>query len=139
MIAIRKGEGLNMLDKPLEWLALLAYALAAISGGLGGCAIAGHHLLRGQSIRLSYVLAYGIVGMAFGILVLAYGSVFGVAPNSIDSLIGQSLLAGAAGSLTLASTNLSARWVLKRLGIEVFVNVRRTGKRRDGERSDADG
>lgn len=115
-----------MLDEQSEWLTLMLYALAAVSGGLGGCAIAGHHILRGRSTRLSYVLAYGIVGMVFGVLMLAYGSIFGVEAASLDRLIGQSVLAGALGALTLASTNLSARLVLKRLGIEVIVTVRRS-------------
>lgn len=122
-----------MPEKTLEWLALLMYALAAISGGLGGCAVAGHHLLRGRSMRVSYVLAYAVVGMAFGLLALAYGSTFGVRAESLDALIGQSILAGAGGSLVLASTNISARWVLKRLGIEVLVTVRRADEERRGE------
>lgn len=112
-----------MPERTLEWVALVMYALAAISGGLGGCAIAGHHVLRGRSMRISYLLAYFIVGATFGVLMLAYGAAF-TDVHSIDRLIGQSVIAGAVGSLTLASTNLSARWVLKRLGIEVVVTVR---------------
>lgn len=127
-----KGDNL-MLDKSLDWLALIMYALAAVSGGLGGCAIAGHHVLRGHSMRISYLLAYAIVGATFGVLLLAYGALFGVNNTSMHSLIGNAVLAGAAGSLALASTNISARWVLKRLGIEVLVTVRRAQEeRRDG-------
>lgn len=112
-------------DKVIEYITLLMYALAAISGGLGGCAAAGHHILRGQQPRASYVLAYGIIGVLFGVLALAYGGLFGAAVTTMDALIGQSVLAGAVGSITLASSNLSARWVLKKLGIEVVVSVRR--------------
>jgi len=114
-----------MPDKAFEWIAILMYALAAVSGGLGGCAAASHHILRGQQPRVSYVLAYGIIGMVFGVLMLAYGSMLGATVTSLDQLIGQAVLAGAAGSIALASTNLSARWVLKRLGIEVIVTMRR--------------
>lgn len=110
-----------MPARTLDWLALVMYALAAISGGMGGCAIAGHHVLRGRSMRLSYLLAYIIVGATFGVLALAYGITAGL---SLDTLIGHSIMAGAAGSITLASTNLSARWMLKRLGIEIEVTVR---------------
>lgn len=113
-----------MMEKPIDWLALVMYALAAISGGLGGCAIAGHHVLRGRSMRVSYLLAYGIVGMAFGVLTLAFGAAFMGEAETLDRLIGQSVIAGAVGSLVLASTNLSARWVLKRFGIEVVVTVK---------------
>ncbi len=124
-----------MPDKSLDWFALIMYALAAVSGGLGGCAIAGHHVLRGHSVRISYLLAYAIVGATFGVLLLAYGAFFGVNTASMDILIGHAVLAGAAGSLALASTNISARWVLKRLGIEVLVTVRRAqeDRRADNE------
>lgn len=129
-----KGDSL-MIDKSLDWLALIMYALAAVSGGLGGCAIAGHHVLRGHSMRISYLLAYGIVGATFGVLLLAYGAMFGVNNASLHSMIGNAVLAGAAGSFALASTNISARWVLKRLGIEVLVTVRRAQEER---RADGD-
>lgn len=122
-----------MIDKSLDWLALIMYALAAVSGGLGGCAIAGHHVLRGHSMRISYLLAYGIVGATFGVLLLAYGAMFGVNNTSMHSMIGNAVLAGAAGSFALASTNISARWVLKRLGIEVLVTVRRAQEERREE------
>lgn len=122
-----------MIDKSLDWLALIMYALAAVSGGLGGCAIAGHHVLRGHSMRISYLLAYGIVGATFGVLLLAYGAMFGVNNASLHSMIGNAVLAGAAGSFALASTNISARWVLKRLGIEVLVTVRRAQEERREE------
>jgi hypothetical protein len=126
----------QMPDRSFDLFSLVMYALAAISGGIGGCAIAGHHVLRGQPMRLSYILAYAIVGSTFGILMLSYGALFGLAATSLDSLIGHSLLAGAAGSLVLASTNLTARMVLKRLGMEVLVTVRRADEERrtDGEK-----
>lgn len=114
-----------MPDKVIEQLALLMYALAAISGGLGGCAMASSHVLRGKPARAAYILAYGMVGVVFGVLTLAWGANFGVDTRSIDSVIGNSILVGGAGSLALASTNISARWVLKRLGIEVEVSVKR--------------
>lgn len=133
-----KGDSL-MIDKSLDWLALIMYALAAVSGGLGGCAIAGHHVLRGHSMRISYLLAYGIVGATFGVLLLAYGAMFGVNNTSLHSMIGNAVLAGAAGSFALASTNISARWVLKRLGIEVLVTVRRAQEERRTDDGNDDG
>ena len=111
-----------------EYVALISYTLAAISGGLGGCGVAAHHVLRGGAPRLSYLVAYGIIGCMFGVLALAYGSFLGVGGQSIDSIIGNSILAGAVGSVVLASTNISARWILKRLGIEVQVTVTRKDK-----------
>lgn len=123
-------------EKVTEYLALVSYAVAAISGGLGGCGVAAHQVLRGGKPRLSYVVAYGIIGIMFGVLALAYGTFIGVTGQSMDSIIGNSVLAGAVGSITLASTNISARWILKRLGIEVQVTVRRRDDERRNEETD---
>jgi len=38
------------------------------------------------------------------------------------------MMIGALGSLSLASMNLSARFILRRLGIEVQVQVKRRGE-----------
>jgi len=116
-----------MPERIIEHITVLMYALAAISGGLGGCAVAAHDVLRGGRPRLSFIFAYAIVGSVFGVLALAYGSWFGVETKTTDHLIGNSVLVGAFGSAVLASTNISARWVLKRLGIEVEVNIKRKG------------
>lgn len=118
-----------MPERILEQITILLYALAAISGGLGGCAIAAHDVLRGGKPRLSFLLAYGIIGAVFGVLGLAYGSWFGMNNETTDHIIGNSVLIGAMGSAVLASTNLSARWVLKRLGIEVEVSIKRRGEK----------
>lgn len=125
----------RMSARIVDWLTLVMYALAAISGGLGGGAVASHGVLRGQPPRSSYVIAYVIIGMMFGVLMLAYGSLFGADTASLDKLIGHAVLAGAVGSMLLASSNLSARWVLKRLGIEIEVTIKRSGdeKTREGE------
>ncbi len=115
-----------MPSKITHEITLLMFVLAGISGGLGGCAMAQHQILRGVQPRLSYVFAYAIIGIFFGLLGLCYGAYFGGDHSSIEKLIGQSLLAGALGSVVLASSNISARWILKRLGVEVEVTLRRT-------------
>ena len=117
-----------MPEKIVEHVTLFMYALAAISGGLGGFAIASHSLIRGNPTRASYFLAYGVLGVAFGVLALAYGHFFGMNSGSIDRVVGNSVIAGAVGSVVLASTNISARWILKRFGIEVQVTVKRRGE-----------
>lgn len=118
-----------MPERVIDHAVLMLYALAAISGGLGGCAVASSEVLRGKSPRLAFVMAYAMVGAVFGILTIAWGALFGIDTASVDSIIGNAVLVGAAGSITLASTNMSARWVLKRLGIEVEVKVKRTEPR----------
>lgn len=117
-----------MPERLTEYVALISYAVAAISGGLGGCGVAAHQVLHGGRLRITYLVAYGIIGCMFGVLALAYGVFLGVGGQSIDSIIGSSIIAGAVGSVVLASTNISARWILKRLGIEVQVTVTRKDK-----------
>lgn len=119
-----------MTDKLHDYVVLIMYALAAISGGLGGCAVAGRSVLHGENPRVSYVLAYATIGVMFGVLTLAYGTFIGVQSDDYASVIGNSILAGISGSFALASTNISARWVLKRLGLEVQVTVRRQDEER---------
>lgn len=114
-----------MPERVTEFVTLLMYTLAAISGGLGGCAVAGQQVLRGGRPRLSYVIAYATLGVMFGVLALAYGALIGMPTQSMDAVIGNSIIAGAVGSIALASTNISARWILKKLGIEIEVTVHR--------------
>lgn len=119
-----------MPERIAEHLTMLLYAIAAISGGLGGCAAAGYQTLKGSRPRASFFLAYVSLGVLFGALTFAYGATFGIGINSLDTLIGPSMLAGFGGSLSLASSNISARWLLHRLGVEVEVTVKRKDKRR---------
>lgn len=117
------------------------YVIAAISGGLGGSMVAGHAVLRGRSISLMIGCAYLVIGAVFGVLSLAFASALGIEVVDVDALVGNAVVAGAAASVTLASTNLSVRWVLKRLGVEVEMTVRRRNedRRRRGDDGGADG
>lgn len=113
-----------MPEKCLDHITIIALAVAAISGALGGCAVAGHHMLRGRRITAAYFFAYIIIGVVFGVLALIYGSVFGLSATSMEQLVGNSMIAGAAGTIALASTNLTARLILQRLGVEVQLTVK---------------
>lgn len=104
-------------------LIYLLFALAAISGGLGGCAIASHRLLSGKQMRVSYLFAYSIIGATFGVLFAAYGWI--VAPNHPSEIIGPALVAGMIGSAALGGMNWTARFILKHLGVEIQVTMRK--------------
>lgn len=104
------------------------FAIAAISGGLGGCTIAGHRLLTGQNMRFSFFLAYAIIGAVFGLLFAAYGWV--LADHHPSTIIGPAIIAGMSGAILLSVTNLTARFILKHLGIEVQVTMRKTDEER---------
>lgn len=112
-------------DRLSETLVAIIYALAIISGGLGGCTVAAHQLIRGRSIRPSFFLAYTIIGGVFGLLAASYGHF--VQGGQWHQIIGPALIAGASGAVVLSATNLSARFILKRLGIEVVVTVKKQG------------
>lgn len=101
----------------------LLYALAAISGGLGGCAIAGQRLLAGNQMRFSFFLAYALIGATFGLLFAAYGLT--ITDQHPSHIIGPSILAGMFGALTLGSVNWTARVILKHLGVEIQVTMRK--------------
>lgn len=116
-------EGCDVPERVTDLTIALLYALATISGGLGGCTVAAHHVLRGKTMRLSFALAYLIIGAVFGLLSAAYGIV--VVHKHITEVIGPCIIAGMAGAIALGMSNLSARFILKRLGIEVVVSVKR--------------
>lgn len=113
-----------MPERVHENLIFILYVLAAVSGGLGGCSIAAHHMISGKkAMRFAFFFAYAVIGVAFGLLTAAYGA-FLVEDHPAD-IIGPSIVAGAVGALALSSMNLTARFILKQLGIEVVVTMRR--------------
>jgi hypothetical protein len=89
---------------------------------MGGCTIAAQHLLSGRKMRTGYVGAYFIIGVVFGLLTAAYGAVF--VKDSITDIIGPAIIAGAVGALALSASNMTARFLLKKLGIEVVLTMR---------------
>jgi hypothetical protein len=120
-----------MHDNPDTWTRLneiVPFAIALVLGALGGCGVAMHHAVkykRGEWL-FSVVLAYAIVG--------ACGSVLGVAllfisaPAWIDTLselVLVGLICGVCSAGGLLSANLIMRVVLKQLGIDVQITVRR--------------
>lgn len=118
-----------MPEKNISNVIFILYCIAAVSGGVGGCAVAAHQLIGGkQSIRLSFFLAYAIIGAAFGLLTAAYGAF--LVDDHITDIIGPSLIAGAAASIFLSGMNVTARFILKRLGMEIVVTVRRDKEER---------
>lgn len=112
-----------------EFSELVLYSIAAVSGALGGCAAASNHIMQGNALRISFVLAYAITGASMGVLTIAYANIF-FGTTDLSQVIGHSLLAGLAGSTLMAGGHVSARWVLKRFGIEVSITARKTSEDR---------
>lgn len=116
-----------------EFLTLLAYVLAGISGGLGGCGAASAQFLRspdGPTLRLAYITAYMIIGAIGGVLFAAYAMRSGFIGPGLAAVVPGAIVAGLLLSALLAGTNITARWLLRRLGIEVEVTVRRHDEER---------
>lgn len=120
----------------------ISYALAAISGGLGAIVVTAHKFIVGEDqgraeARLGLFLAYAIVGAVLGLLFAAYG-LFLIDYRGPQDIIGPSLIAGFIGAASLGGVNTSARFILKHLGIEVVVTMRREKEERRNEDGDCD-
>lgn len=120
------GDG--EIPEKTSYAVYVLFALAAISGGLGGCTIASHKILTGNSMRVSYLMAYSIIGAAFGVIFASYGWILSDAHPS--EIIGPSLLAGMVGSAALGGMNWTARFILKHLGVEIQVTMRKPDEER---------
>jgi len=107
-----------MSEKILTFIDLITYALAAISGGLGGCASAAYlqsRLISQKEIRAAFFVAYGIIGVAIGILVAGLAFVF-FEQATIHKVITSSLLAGIVSPVILAVVHSYTRWRLEKHG-----------------------
>lgn len=119
----------NMIGKnePTSFM-LILYALAAVSGGLGGCAAASMYFTHTKHPKLPFIIAYVTLGIAFGIITLAFLLIYDVNVADIHHLILYTFAGGTSGSIALASANFSASAYFKKLGIEVTVSLQRKEK-----------
>jgi hypothetical protein len=103
----------------------LMYALVAISGATGGCIVAAHQVLRGRSLTLILIWAYALIGFAFGVAGMAALLLLTVFEPSLEKLLFVGLGFGIFGAVTLAGANLSAKLIMRRLGVEIDVSVKK--------------
>lgn len=115
-----------MTEKDPSFLLLLAYAVAAVCGAIGGCgAAAAVSIYDRRRMTLANALAYCVVGIVSGVLVLAFGV---VSHDDFEQIARWSLIIAIGVPLILGGHNIGARFFLKRLGIEVDVNLRKVDK-----------
>ena len=114
-----------MPDKSFDFLSALAYAIVAISGASGGCLVVAHRAIRGRTVTLVLLTAYAFIGGVFAVAGIAALSLFGDTGQSIERLLLTGLIMGVSGSVALASANLSIRLILRRLGVEVDVSIKK--------------
>lgn len=118
----------------IDTMVAVLYAVAAISGALGGCATSCYYMTHDKHPRWTFAIAYTIMGVVFGILTYAGLAIYH-RPETVDMLVVSSIAGGAAGALALGAANLTVRLILRRLGVEVAFTVRKAGE----DRRDVDG
>lgn len=116
-----------MPDKIIDFWTALAYAIVAVSGASGGCLVAAHRAMHGRAVTVMLLSAYAFIGGVFAVAGVATVLLFGGFDFTFEKLVLVGGVFGLAGSVALASANLSIRFILRRLGIEVNVNISKIG------------
>lgn len=115
-------------DTPFRLRELIPFIGAIATGAVGGCVACVQHARTRRETVAAYAAAYAMTG-AFGSL-MALAAVVIFSPGMVSSWGSLFLLSGIAGlvtSLALAAGNLSMRVVLAKLGLEVVINVKKSG------------
>lgn len=127
---------------PSIWKDLRTLILAfttAISGGAGGALVASVYTLHRRIDTLALALAHTFVGVSVGFSVFAAAPwIPGIVVVDMRQAMMIGLLAGVAGSVGLAGSHVVVRVVLKRLGIDMELQIRTRDHRgwRDHRRAD---
>lgn len=106
---------------------LLWYCLAMVTGAIGGCSAAAiTSVVSRQKLLLGLFIAYLWIGAFAGVIALTGCWYFGV--STTNEVLRNVLIVSTAAPLFLAAHNGTARFVLKRFGIEVVVQFRKAGE-----------
>lgn len=102
------------------------YAIAVVSGALGGCA-AGAFYTRRQQRNLTWALlaTYIIFGVVFSVITFTASAVFKYDLDTVHELVLISMMGGFGGSLALFSANWTVKAVFRRLGVELEITLRK--------------
>lgn len=118
---------MKMPTRDLDGWVLLFYAIAAVSGGMGGCASALYYVMHGQRrAGMAFVCAYTVLGIIFGVITLAGLAIYQYPITDVNHLVLWAAGGGAAGSVALATTNWTVRAIFKQVGIDVELTFRRS-------------
>lgn len=109
---------------------LVLYAIAAISGGLGGAIAGAYYATHSNKPRVAMLAAYFILGVVFGAVTLMVSIFIHHTPADMNTLSLEALVGGLAGAITLASANFTARLIFRYLGIEIQFTARQRGEDR---------
>jgi hypothetical protein len=114
-------------DSPFKLRELIPFIGAIVTGAIGGCVASLQHSRSRPETVAAFAAAYAMTGAFGGLIALAATMVF--LPGWVQGWHHLFLLTGAAGIMTaaaLAAGNISMRFILAKLGLEVIVNVRRS-------------
>lgn len=127
-----------MIEKDISSSAvvMILYVIAAVSGGLGGCAAGCYYLTHDKRPRLAFAVSYALLGVVFGVITFAVISAYHFPElDSVHKAILFSIIGGLAGAVMLASANLTVLLLFRKLGIEIQITMRKSGEdRRDDDR-----
>ena len=114
-----------------EYALAFLYVVAAIAGACGGCLVASHRLLNKENLTGMIFAAYGFAGLILGLTGVMVLAMFTDITLTSERTFLFGMIFGATGSASLAGMNLSARFIMRRLGIEIDVTIKRIRKGRD--------
>lgn len=119
------------MTKLPDFYVLVWYALAAVCGALGGCAASLVPVGDSKHRSLPFVVAYAVLGCSSSVVALALAETNGLNLyySTADVLL-YSVIAGSLVPVIVFSHNLISTVVLKYLGIEVTITMRRGGQER---------
>ena len=115
-------------ETPFRLRELIPFIGAIVTGAVGGCVACVQHARTKRETVAAYAVAYAMTGAFGSLMALAASMIF--YPGMVSSWGSLFLLSGGAGlvtSLALAAGNLSMRVVLAKLGLEVVVDIKKTG------------
>lgn len=110
-------------------LAIL-YAVAAVSGALGGCTVSCYYITHDKTPRWAFAVVYIIIGLIFGALTFAGLEAIDHPFGSAHHIVLYSAAGGTIAAVVMASLNLTVKMIFKHLGIELQVTLRRPNEER---------
>jgi hypothetical protein len=118
-----------MIEKFSAFGTELLYAIVAISGASGGCLVVAHRIIKGRRVSFVLLAAYAFMGSVFAVVgMAAMLLMLGPVLNVEQALIVGAIF-GVSGSSALAASNLSVRFILKRLGIDIEITISKHDKK----------
>lgn len=121
----------NLFDK-LNMTELWALVSVLVSGGIGGCAAAFAGVSQNKDIITGLtIVGYMITGMFGATVMFTFAiSVLDHSFASLSDIVLVSSVAGFGTAISLFGTNMTFKFILKKLGLEIDVKIKRVDKKK---------